>query len=191
MPSPPTRRTLLGTVGIGLSAGCLSDDDDDDRAGEHTDEGDDSQTTTDNGDDADECNIVTRTGQGQSDPIETTATVDDVDDIAEECAEVAADAAINYLDDSLDVDLTNPESYWITSVPARTDDGYRVEIRIIARYSTGSGSYSQCPPEEFEIQSAIEALPSRVNVTLNANDEENGYECSHEVWAMQEERHYD
>lgn len=64
VPSPPTRRTLLGTVGLALSAGCLSDDDDDDRAGEHTDEGDDSETTTDSGDDADECNIVTRTGQG-------------------------------------------------------------------------------------------------------------------------------
>lgn len=112
-----------------------------------------------------------------------------MDDIEEECAEVAADAAINYLDDSLDVDLTDPESYWIASLAQPTDDGYRVEIKIVAIYDSKSGSYSQCPPEEFEIQSAIEALPSKVNVTLNANGEE--YECSHEVWAMQEERHYD
>ncbi|MCL9812210.1 hypothetical protein [Natranaeroarchaeum aerophilus] len=191
MPSPPTRRTLLGTVGIALTAGCLSDDDDDDRTGGNRDERDDSDTGNTNNDDADECNIVTRTGQGQSDPLETTATVDDVDDLEERCAEVAADAAIGHLDDSLDVDLTDPESYWITSVAVRTDDGYRVEIRIVARYSTQSGSYSQCPPEEFEIQSAIEALPRRVNVILNTNGEKNGYECSHEAWAMQEERGID
>ncbi|WP_250597670.1 hypothetical protein [Natranaeroarchaeum aerophilus] len=115
-----------------------------------------------------------------------------MDDIEKECASAAADAAIDHLDDSLDVDLSDPDSYWISSVLRQTADGYRIEIHIIAANSGGDdGSYLYCPPEQFEFESAIEALPSRVNVTLNVNDEENGYECSHEVWAIQEERHYD
>lgn len=117
MASGVPRRTLLGSVGVAVTAGCLSDEPD------NTGGSDDKQENSGereryyyNSDDIpDECDIRTRNQQGQADPVETTVEIEQSADETEECLSVASEVVLERMDEQLGLDLTDPEPKWIGS----------------------------------------------------------------------------
>jgi len=188
----------VGSVGAVATTGCLGDGTGDgtgDEPGDDSPDESESQSPEDDEVDSltDNCRLESHSRQGTAQALETTVAAEPADDLRAKCAKTAAEAALDAVDEQLDLDLSEPRPDWIFPGRRRADGRLDAEIRVWAEKSseeTGDGSYTLCPPPEFDYDEALEAVPREVTVRLQLENGEN-HECTHRVWLSQAVRYLD
>lgn len=181
MPNPPTRRLLLSTAALGVVSGCIgpsrnsdaSEHDDERKSG--ADQGEDDESDAD----TEPCDFEQGEWWGESDPIETTVTLktEPEDDLDEVCANAAADAALDTLNERTAIELEgrNWVQYgWYND----GDDGAYIAVES---EQDRNGNVLRCPDPEFDIADARTAIPSEVSVTLHLEETDETHTCTHEI----------
>lgn len=192
MPVSLSRRSLLGLFGSGIISGCVGDPSKN-SSSVQTDGINASSKNEEQGDDIpEECDFPSQSLQGRADPIETTVEIERPADLRAECATIAAESALDQMQERLDLELTS-QSYWISAGRQLVGDRYIAEIRVHAEKRTrdGNTSYHLCPDPKFNFDGAIETTPREVTTTILIEDEDDKNECATEVRLTQEQRHID
>lgn len=165
-----SRRAILAAL-VGL-AGCVGSDSDPDR----------SRKT---------CTLRGRSQQGQGEPAAVTVQAAQTDGAT--CGRVAAEVALEQLDETLDVELSDPRPDWIEPHVRRNQNQYRSEIVVSSGMSSRETGESalHCPSARFAFEEALRAVPSLVTVTIEGTDGTTENSCTLAVWLVQREANLD
>lgn len=180
MPAPPTRRLLLATAALGVVSGCIgpsrtsdaSEHDDARKSG--ADQGDDESDA-----DTEPCDFEQGEWWGESDPIETTVTLETEpeDDLDKVCANAAADAALDTLNEHTAIELEGKD--WVQYGWYRAED-YGAYIAVESLQDR-TGTVLHCPDPEFDVADARAVIPNEVAVTLYLEETDETHTCTHEI----------
>ncbi|WP_207591972.1 hypothetical protein [Halomontanus rarus] len=191
-----SRRSLVGLLGSGIVSGCLGNGSDGNSSGTRTDTTTEDPKREENV--PDECDFPPLSLRGRADPIETTVEIDRADDSRAACATIAAEVALEQLEEQLDLELTD-RSHWISTGVQLSGERHIAVIRVRAEKSTRDGetSYHLCPDPKFDFDDAVETVPREVTVTVLVEGEKEKEkkkekeECSTDVRLVQEQNHLD
>ncbi|USZ70363.1 hypothetical protein [Natronosalvus halobius] len=121
-----------------------------------------------------------RRSPGQAEPIEEMVTVEETDRLHRECARAAADIALEAADERVDLDLTDPDSWWISAGASGYSEDWDAGITV--RTETDSdGDYIVCPPAEFDFDEIVGAVPEEVTVTISPETDDETFTCMHRI----------
>ncbi|MFC7214112.1 hypothetical protein ACFQO4_08470 [Saliphagus sp. GCM10025334] len=121
-----------------------------------------------------------RWSPGQADPIEETVAVEETDRLHQECARAAADIALEAADERVDLELTDPDSWWISA--GASGYGENWDAGITVRTETDSdGDYIVCPPAEYDFDEIVESVPEETTVTLSSETDDEPFTCTHRI----------
>ncbi|MFW5922250.1 MAG: hypothetical protein ACOCRC_02970 [Halodesulfurarchaeum sp.] len=166
-----SRRVFLGTVGLSVVPGCISDESSQSEDETTSSEESDTDRTTE------ECNIETGSWQGEADPISTVTDVEQKEDTEKRCAKAAAEAAFDELQNQLDIDIKGEE--WAGT--GITYDGEYTPAVMITATLNRDGSVERCPDTAFDVATARSHLPAKATVRLEFTESEESFECTHEI----------
>jgi hypothetical protein len=185
------RRSVVGGFVAILTSGCLEANSENNNEEMNPDKQNQSDSS---GDTPNRCELQSRTGWGEANPIKISIKTNRSDDLAGKCVDTAADAALQKMAEQLDYELEVSESDWIQTQWRKSEDEYIAEIVVIAEKnsnSTGDGSYRLCPPSTYSFEEALEVIPREVTVTLQFEDDRKNYTCTHRVRLKQSQRYLD
>ncbi|MFC7232618.1 hypothetical protein ACFQMM_16795 [Saliphagus sp. GCM10025308] len=121
-----------------------------------------------------------RRSLGQAGPIEETITVEETDRLHQECARAAADIALEAADERVDLELTDPDTWWISAGASGYGEDWDAGITV--RTETDSdGDYIVCPPAEYDFDEIVEAVPEEATVTLSPETDDESFTCTHRI----------
>jgi hypothetical protein len=122
-----------------------------------------------------ECGVQVGQWEPSGDPVARTVETerDEDEETAEQCALAAIDVALETLDQRLDTDMRDDLVWSLRDVEQSVKVGGQIWI-------DNSGQLRRCPPPEFNVESAREAIPKEVTVTLDFTDSEVQFECTHD-----------
>lgn len=175
-----SRRGFLGALAILSISGCLE-------SGSNTsDQPNDTRTNSEK----QSCELRNRTQQGEAAPIEITASLNERDEIERACAQEAAVAAVDRLDEQIEAELG--DSGWITAGWSYDGD-YAARITVASTVDR-DGTVESCPDSAFDFGEAVSQTPRTVTVIeakSKQKDERDRHECTHEILLAQETEHLD
>lgn len=180
-----SRREIVGSLALLAISGCLGSDN-------SPAENSSSEQSTDTGNTTEQerCDLRTRTRQGDAAPVEITAPLNERDEIERACAQEAAVAALDRLDERVETDLGDSE--WITAGWSYDGD-YAARITVTSTVDR-DGTVESCPDSAFDFDEAISQTPRTVTVIAEKSEqkgEQDRHECTHEILLAQETEHLD
>jgi len=185
-----SRRAVLGTLSIALATGCL--DTSPENATSALNDSDDPGASETEDDPPARCDLSNRSERGRAAPIERTVDIERPEDVDVECGSIAADVALERADEKIDLDLLDPDAHWISTALRHGGDRYRPHIVVESQKTseaTGDGSYSYCPPPEYDFDELLDAVPREVTVLVDF--ESGSHECTHEIQLAQRQMFLD
>lgn len=169
---PAKRRQILAASTLTLLSGCLNQSD-------NESEPENPEESNDKYDDPDDCEIEYGEWTGQAEPIDTVVEVEESESPESDCANAAANAAFDVLNDETEVDLDNKD--WAGWESSRRADGYRASIVISKRVDTLRDRLLACPDSEFDETGARYDVPSEVSITLEHGPDAETVTCLHKI----------